>query len=350
MEIIHIQEKEKWNFIVKSFPDWDVYYLNEYVFSLKLHGDGIPYLVYHKKGETQLCYIMMQNDIANFTPLSKHLERDKYYDWTTPYGYGGPLIKGTVSSHWINEFMDELIQWCNMHSIISQFFRFHPLLQNQAVLEDVCDVVHMKETVYMDTIDKDTIYKNMTPNNRNMVRKAEKNGVQITIDKGEKIEEFIKIYQTTMKQNNADDYYYFENDYFNYLINNFSKNLIFFYATYQDTPVSASIFLYNSKFIHYHLSGTLPMHRSLGANNLILTEAANWAAERGITKFHLGGGVGTDDSLLFFKKQLNRRGLVDFYIGRTIFNKEIFNELIELRKKYDRDFDASKKFLIKYRG
>ncbi len=32
----------------------------------------------------------------------------------------------------------------------------------------------MKKTVYIDTQSEDVIYANMTPNNRNMVRKAEK--------------------------------------------------------------------------------------------------------------------------------------------------------------------------------
>ena len=43
MEIITIEDKDKWNEIVKSFPHWDVYYLNEYAKSFGIHGDGVPY-------------------------------------------------------------------------------------------------------------------------------------------------------------------------------------------------------------------------------------------------------------------------------------------------------------------
>lgn len=92
--------------------------------------------------------------------------------------------------------------------IISQFFRFHPLLQNQKILESVSDVIYMKKTIYIDTGNSDVIFKNMTPNNRNMVRKAKKNGVSIVTDKGERLEAFIKIYEATMKNNGADSYYY----------------------------------------------------------------------------------------------------------------------------------------------
>lgn len=350
MKIIQLQEKETWNNIIKSFPEWDIYYLNEYAHSLMLHGDGTPYLIYHEKDQGRLSYIVMQEDIAEVPSLSPYLETGKYYDWTTPYGYGGPLTEGEISPEWIKAFMEELNQWCREHHIVSQFFRFHPLLQNQKILENVCDVVYMKKTVYIDTTDKEIIFKNMTPNNRNMVRKAIKNEVEIVMDRGERIEEFIKIYEATMRNNEAEEYYYFEREYFDYLIREMKNHIIFFYAVYQGTPVSASIFFYNEKYMHYHLSGTLPEYRKVAAANLLLSEAANWAAEQGIEAFHLGGGVGIEDSLLSFKKHFNRNGLLDFCIGRSIFDKKAFDELVELRKNNDAKFDDSKPFLIKYRG
>lgn len=350
MKIIAVEEKEKWNRIVKSFKNWDIYYLNEYACSLQLHGDGIPRLIYHEKDGARLCYVVMQEDIADFTPLSKWIEPQKYYDWTTPYGYGGPLIEGICTQAWVEEFMEELSIWCKNEGIVSQFFRFHPLLQNQKILEETGTVIYMKRTVYIDTADEEIIFKNMTPNNRNMVRKAKKNGVKIVIDKGERVEEFRKIYEATMQKNEAEEYYYFKKEYFDYLIQEMGEHMVFFYAYYEGIPISASIFFYNEKYMHYHLSGTLPEYRKLASANLLLSEAANWAAGRGIKKLHLGGGVGIEDSLLSFKKHFNRDGLIDFCIGRDIFDRETFDKLVELRKEHDGGFDAEKSFLIKYRG
>ncbi|MCI8992060.1 MAG: GNAT family N-acetyltransferase [Eubacterium sp.] len=350
MEIIGVQEKERWNETVKSFPDWDIYYLNEYAVSLQLHGDGTPFLVCHQDDEKGLCYVVMQEDISEFPALSPYIEQGRYLDWSTPYGYGGPLVKGSVSGEWLKEFQEQLCVWCREHKIVSQFFRFHPLLQNQKIMEDTSDVIYMKKTVYIDTKDSETIFANMTPNNRNMVRKAKKNGIEIVTDQGERIQEFQKIYEATMKKKEAKEYYYFKEDYFHYLIRKLKEHIIFFYAYYQGTPVSASIFFYNENYMHYHLSGTLPEHRKLAATNLLLTEAADWAAARGIRKFHLGGGVEVEDSLLSFKKHFNRNGLLDFCIGRTVFDPEAFDELVSLRKQYDGRFDDTKPFLIKYRG
>ncbi len=350
MNIISVAETETWNRIVTSFPEWDIYYLNEYAYSMKIHSDGEPCLIYYEKDGSRICYVMMQQDIADFQPLSGCMQKGQYFDWTTPYGYGGPLTDGQISEEWIADFIDELTLWCRNHKIVSQFFRFHPLLQNQKVLEPVCDVIYMKKTVYIDTNDKEIIFKNMTPNNRNMVRKAVKNEIEIIMDQGERLEDFKKIYELTMKNNGADAYYYFEHEYFDYLLRAMNQNLIFFYALYQGKPVSASIFFYNQAYMHYHLSGTLPEYRSLAAANLLLSKAADWAADYGIKKFHLGGGVGIEDSLLKFKKHFNRNGLLDFCIGRTIFDREAFDALVHLRKKNDVNFDEEAPFLIKYRG
>jgi hypothetical protein len=41
---IYIDNRAEWNAIVRSFIDYDVYYLAEYVEAFELHGDGIPTL------------------------------------------------------------------------------------------------------------------------------------------------------------------------------------------------------------------------------------------------------------------------------------------------------------------
>lgn len=350
MNIIPVTEKEKWNDVVTKFKKWDIYYLNEYADSLRIHGDGEPCLVYFELVTGRLVYVVFQNDISDLKYFKGNLESKKYFDWSTPYGYGGPLIEGNLSDEDLRLVRKELYSFAQANGIVSQFIRFHPILQNSKCFDEICNNVNLKQTIVVDTQSIELIWKNMTPNNRNMVRKAEKNGVKIVIDHGERISEFIKIYKQTMDIRQADDYYYFEDTYFDYIIKNFNKNVIFFYAEFEEKIISASIFFYNQTYMHYHLSGTLQEYRSLASVNLLLTKAAEWAAEKGIKQLHLGGGVEAEDSLFKFKKNFNRNGLVDFYIGSTIFMKETFDYLVDLRKKLDSDFDEQKKFMIKYRA
>lgn len=350
IEVVSMNQRERWNQIVKGFDRWDVYYIWEYAYSLFLHGDGEPQLVYYSDDEAGICYVMMKNDIADSGLFGSLLEGGRLYDWTTPYGYGGPLTRGDITDAWKDNFLGALTEYAQKQKIVSQFFRFHPLLQNQKVLEGISDVLPLKQTVYLDTTSEEVIFQNMTPNNRNMVRKAKNHGIEIFCDCGERITEFEEIYRATMQKNHAEEYYYFAEDYFRCLIEEMSQNTIFFYAEYEGKIISASIFLYNDVYMHYHLSGTLPEYNKLGATNLLLTEAANWAARHGIRQMHLGGGVENADGLLRFKKHLNRNGLIDFCIGRNIFLPAEFDWLVDLRSRNDVKFDRERKFLILYRG
>ena len=350
MEIIRSDHREEWNHIIKSFSDWDIYNLNEYVTSFQLHGDGKPILIYIADDEGRMAYCMMENDIAEDENLKEVLQRGRYYDWTTPYGYGGPLIDGDPADEWLDSAFERIRSYAVEHHIVSQFFRFHPLLQNQKLLEQVSRVLYMKKTVYVDTSSEEIIYANMTSNNRNMVRKAQKNNVRIIIDYGERLHDFIDIYEETMRHRAANEYYFFERSYFDYIINEMRDNVVFFYAEYEGCIISASIFFYNDRFMHYHLSGTRFEYRNLGAANLLLSEAAYWALKHGITKLHLGGGVGIEDSLLSFKKHFNKNGLIDFCIGCNIFIENDFETLVELRRKSDPSFDVNRPYMIKYRG
>ena len=46
-----VLDREEWNRLVKDFPNWDIYYLYEYVHSLEMHGDGTPLLLYWKNSQ-----------------------------------------------------------------------------------------------------------------------------------------------------------------------------------------------------------------------------------------------------------------------------------------------------------
>lgn len=350
MEIITVADKQKWNGIIKQFESWDIYYLNEYARSLQSHGDGIPYLIYHEKDGNKIAYVVMQQDISESPCFQGKIKKNSYFDWITPYGYGGPLVVGDITEDWMSGFMELLKQWCKQHKIITQFFRFHPLLNNQEIMRSTGEVTSLKKTVYIDTKNCETIWKNMTPNNRNMVRKAEKNGVLIFWDRGDHLDDFLKIYEATMKDREALEYYFFAKEYFTYLIQSLPDYTVFFYALYKGEIISASIFLYNDRYMHYHLSGSLPEYRRLAAANLILTRAAEWAAQKKIPIMHLGGGLEMEDSLLSFKKHFNRNGLTDFFIGRNIFDEEQYQELVRFRQELDENFDTEKKYLILYRG
>lgn len=349
MQVITHRNKEKWDSIVKSFSNWDIYYLHGYAMSFMEHGDGIPLLFYYEDSNCKLYYVVMKNDISRMKVFGQDLQPEKFFDLATPYGYGGPIVKGDFNAASQRRFAEELHDYCEQNNIISQFIRFHPLQNNHILMKDLCEIKELKETIKIDTTNHEIINGNMDSKNRNMIRKAKKLGVSIAYDAGEHLDEFISIYESTMKENQASSYYYFKQEYYDYLIDEMSDNTIYFYSYVEGKMISAAIFFYNENYMHYHLSGTLKEFRHMASMNLLLNEAALWASDRGIKQLHLGGGVGAIDSLFGFKKQFNKNGRLPFFIGRNIFNKSAYDTLLEIRSKNDPNFDVNNSHLIQYR-
>ena len=346
------ENKELWNEIVVSFTNWDIYYLCEYAEALQLHGDGEPLLVYYINGDFRLCYVVMQEDIGKNTFFIKALEGEKWFDWETPYGYGGYLTEGDVSDSISKDFGILLDSYCRENHVVSEFVRFHPFLKNNTVYrkEEKCKIETFKDVIFMDTSDRELIFKNLDSKNRNMIRKAVKNDVHIIADEGENYKEFLRVYNKTMNFQKAEEYYYFQREYFEFLINKLKGHIKFFYALYEGKVISSSIFIYNNKYMHYFLSGTDRDYKQLGSANLLLYQAACFACEKGIEKLLLGGGVEAEDSLFGFKKQFNREGRIPFYIGRTIFNQKMYDQLIVIRSEIDESFDTNNGRLIAYKA
>ena len=174
-------------------------------------------------------------------------------------------------------------------------------------------------------------------------------GDRITATIDDVIDKFKQLYKSTMDRNNATDFYYFDNKYFNSFFKDMQGKYRIFYAEYNNDIIAASIFIFNNKNIHYYLSGANREFLNLAPNNLLLFEVAKWGAVNGFEKFHLGGGVQNNDALYGFKKQFNTKGELPFYIGRRIYNQEQFQRLVQIRVDNEKSFDIDKKFLIKYR-
>ncbi|QHW32609.1 GNAT family N-acetyltransferase [Paenibacillus rhizovicinus] len=350
LELIPFEDQEKWNCIVKSFERCDVYYLNEYVSAFRHTSDGKPLLVYYHGDHMQLCYVVQQSDVADAALFSGRLKHGEYYDWTTPYGYGGPLVDG-FSEQEIADFFEQLTDYCQTNHIVSQFIRFHPLLQNQQLFEGYCDLRRLKNTVVIDTSDKNLIYSNMDAKNRNMCKKAEKNGIEIQVNSSEAAKSaFVTLYRSTMDRNQASEYYYFNTAFFEDMFTSLNGNYSLFNARYEDQIISSAIIMHCNGNLHYHLSASRRDYMHLAPNNLLLYTAACWGAEHGYKKFHLGGGVAAEDSLLSFKKSFNKHGLVYFYIGRNVFSMSSYEDLLGIRSEADANFNPNNNHMIQYRA
>lgn len=330
LAVYDLKQSEQWDAVVRSFADYDVYWLGGYVKAFQIHGDGEPLLFYYADSDIRGINVVMKRDVSQDVHFKGSIETGTYFDFSTPYGYGGWIIEGTDS----RPLFDAYEKWCVNNGIISEFVRFHPVLENHVFSSDAYQVIPLGNTVSLDLSSPEKIWANMTSKNRNMIRKAQKNDVRIYSGRDPELyETFRKIYNGTMDKDEAAEYYYFGQNFYHSLCEDLPNNAQVFYAALEGKIIAASIMLTANGRMNYHLSGSLREYANLAPTNLLLYQAALWGFENGCRTLYLGGGVGSrDDNLFKFKRAFYRLDdLPRFYIGKKIFNKEGYAELLKLR-------------------
>ena len=234
----------------------------------------------------------------------------------------------------------------NEEYIVDNFVRYHPVLANAVSMKDCSEVIDLGKTVAMDLTSENVIWKNIDSKNRNMIRKAEKNGIVIKHGQGiELFDDFIQIYNATMDKDHAEEYYYFKPEFYKSIHDDLKDNYEMFWAEYEGKIIAMSIMIFANGRLNYHLSGSDLQYRNLAPSNLLLYKAALWGCEQGMKTFHLGGGVGSEeDSLFKFKIAFNRFSDCQFSIAKHIFDKKKYDELVAERTLRDASFDAESNF------
>lgn len=353
LEVVPADEPRKWDDIVVSFRQYDVYYLSSYVKAFQRHGDGEPVLICYEGEGFRAMNVVMKRDIALFPPFTGILETGKYYDTVTPYGYGGFLFEGEMTAEGADDFRQQYGNFCREQGIVADFTRFHPLLKNAGRMRDFAEVTDLGHTIYMDLASEEVIWNNIASKNRNMIRKAQKVGIEIRHGRGkELLQEFMAIYNATMDRDKAEPYYYFGEAFYDSIYEDLQDHYELFYAVLNGETIAMSIMLHCNGQMHYHLSGSKAKYRRLAPSNLLLYEAARWGCGQGFHTFHLGGGVGSDETggLYKFKQAFNRNSDITFSIGKIIFDRSLYDRLVELRRQQNSSFDVSTRFFPTYRG
>ena len=342
IQIYDMTQREEWDEIVRSFAEYDVYYLSGYVCAFEIHGDGEPQMFYYEDNGLRGMYVYMKRKTAV----------EGVYDSITPYGYGGFLLEGDQSEENLKELWAAYEQKMKELNIVDNFVRYHPVLANAVPMKVCSDVIDLGKTVAMDLTSEEVIWTNIHSKNRNMIRKAEKNGIEIKHGQGlELFDEFIKIYNATMDKDNAEEYYYFKPEFYRSIHEDLKDNYEMFWAEYEGKTIAMSIMIFANGRLNYHLSGSDIEYRNLAPSNLLLYKAALWGCEKGMKTFHLGGGVGSgEDNLFKFKIAFNRFSDYQFSIAKHIFNKVKYDELVALRASKDAEFDKESKFFPLYRS
>ncbi|WP_368652899.1 peptidoglycan bridge formation glycyltransferase FemA/FemB family protein [Ornithinibacillus sp. 4-3] len=270
---------------------------------------------------------------------------ERYYDIVTPYGYGGPIIiKGSneTKEFLLYDFKKKFKKYCIEQNIVSEFIRFHPMLNNAQDFNICYDTLHIRNTVGTNLGRyEDPFQEEFSKSCRKNIRKALKEGVEFKVThKPEDIRSFIDIYYSTMDRNNAADYYYFDEEYFSKCLDAFQENIILVEAIYNEQVIAMGFYFVFDKFIHIHLSGTLSEFLYLSPAYVLRYAITLWGKENGYKYIHHGGGRTSDpsDTLYKFKKQFGKNTEFEFYVGKQIWNQDVYDQLCEINN-IDQDIE-----------
>jgi hypothetical protein len=350
-KILSLSQKKEWKRYFELLPktQQDIYFLPEYYELYEKYGDGkAQCFVFEKNNEIAL-YPFLINSINE---LGYELEKD-YYDIQGAYGYNG-VVTSSYEKDFIDAFYEEFQLFCQQNRIIAEFTRFHPIINNHKFSLNHLNTFESRTTVAVNlTQSIEYIWqKNYTSINRNMVRKATKNGVKIKQKMlAEDYTFFYKMYFKTMSDLDAEKYLFFNEDYIKNFGKLLSQNHVLLFALLGEKIIGCLMLVFYGNYAHYHLSGRDREYGKFAANNLLLDFAIKYTSENGYDILHLGGGKtdSKDDSLLKFKSNFSRVNQ-KFYIGKRIHNTAIYTQICE--KWENENLSKVKKykgFLLKYR-
>lgn len=314
LSVVRLEDRNRWDEIVDSFPEATIYYTNGYAKAAS--GDG----------ETVLLYFQGETMRAMHVTCIKCIEGTSYKDMSSIAGFYGWIVDGKNDAD--SELLtSEILRFAKDNGIVAEFIRCNPQIES---CKDVCfgNRRRIGQSVIVKVDEGQDIWMNMHSGNRNCIKKASNCGVQVHIAKDDSsLENFKRIYNETMRKKEAFDYI-MPDDYYNELFG--IRNGIVFnaYAEYDGKVISSALFLGKNKKAYYHLSGSDDEYAHLGSMKVVLYVVACYLQGLGYDTLDLGGGVKSrDDSLLAFKKRFTKEDVTPFYVLDKVYDQDAYDEL-----------------------
>lgn len=322
--------------------------------------------VYYEEKYGKLCEITDSGTLEIFTTSSPHgtirnmfikktlpIELDSsgtFFDITTPYGYGGPIITDITDSKelLIKDYEKQFTHYCKENNIITEFVRFHPLLRNHEDFEHFYHPQMIRHTVVTEVNPESDPYETQFSKSvKKKIRRALNHDLTVEIVETPKdLSVFKDIYYDTMDRNSAEEYYYFDDAYFDYLTDHLQAYLINVSIYSEGVCIASGLYFVYGEILQIHLSGTRQDYLHLSPAYLLRYHAILWARDHNIRFVHHGGGTDNtpENPLLSFKKKFSKSDLLSFYIGTRVYDEEKYHELVLKTNT------QNTQFFPKYRG
>jgi hypothetical protein len=330
-------DREHWHEVLARFPAplQDLHYLPEYG---SIYRDCYGYepllAVFEAHGLTAIQAFVCRP--LDRLPFLADAGGAGFRDIATPYGFGGPLLSRVGAQRaddCMRGFEDAFRDWCRQERLASEFTCLHPVLGNRACVAAAGIVPSpAKEVVIIDLhAQEEELWAAVSRGTRSSIQRARRAGV--TVERvhadADALEIFRNLYHATMQRRGAAERWYFPPSYFSECVRHLGQERsALFFARCEGEVAAAYLLLNDGQTAYYHFGGSDERWLERRPNNLLMYETLLWAKHRGLTYYHLGGGVGAqeNDSLLRFKSSFGGRRAM-LYTYCRVLNEDTYREL-----------------------
>ncbi|WP_106534221.1 GNAT family N-acetyltransferase [Planomicrobium soli] len=325
-ELVSVREHVRWQKILDLFQFSDIYYTAQYFLSAIKLDPGEPLLFYYVDDEGEVAYPFIKRLINE--------EDASYFDITTPFGYGGPLLKIKGDGEKLTKnFRRAFERFCRDEKIIVELIRFHPIANNASFFINQLPLYPMYATYTLDIkqhvqqLKTNKSYTNNSPNSDNQVIIKKLGTVRHLFDF------LVLYYSAARRREEADSYYFFTNDYFEALISSLGPSLHLFGAYQEEKLVSACYVLAMGDTIFYHLEGSVSGQRDENACQSLLWKIAEWGEENHFSYLHLGGDFkGDHEPRKNLKQEISNMEPATFFIGQHVHDVPVYSKLVSSKE------------------
>jgi hypothetical protein len=327
LQIIKLDSEEgikNYDSLLSTLNISEPFFLKDYI---DIFSNGLENVIcFTYNSSKSNAYIIMPGYLK---PIVIGGEKTNYFEFVTPYGYTGPIYSKTVTDIDIKEFWSCVDEWYKDNNVVTEFIRFN-LFGNQEHYSGkiVMTLLNVKGKI----IEKENQWLLLKSNVRKNINKAKRENlyseVYFSDISDQKIAEFHNIYIQTMKRNSAKETFFFSFKDFKRFINNNEKHCAICTIYFQDIPISSELLLISEHSIYSFLGGTDDNYFDKRPNDFLKFEALNWSRNQGKKHYVLGGGYKLEDGIFKYKKGFFPDDIVNYYTGRKILNKKIYDQLV----------------------
>ena len=267
-----------------------------------------------RAGGRAVAILATDGDLSLMLPLVlRQIPGSDSWDAVSPYGYPGPASDAPLdaTAFW-RQAGKQLSSVLRNADVVACFVRWNPLLP---VAADFIDpdhgiLVQHGATVAIDLeLDDATAWRGTRANHRRQILEARRSGMVVDIDDWHRLGEFLSAYHDTMRRVGAEDYYFFDRDYFDGLRTGLRDQVHLVSVTLNGEYLGGGVFFESGGIVQYHLGATRRESLRLHPTKLMFDDVRRWAKARGNRYVHLGGGVSGEGNPLFHFKA----GFSDFH-------------------------------------